>query len=170
MALQLAKLAGLRVICVVDAIKHGFQLVEAGADVLVHRNNTEEAMSIVQSVTRGHLRFGLDTIGKDTATMLQNCMKTRGDGNQGRSHLVGLTGLPGEKLEWIKQHKVPIKLFHTFPEIGEAITTWLEQLLLSHKLYLPEIRVMEGGLDGINDALSTLRKGAFNSQRIVVPI
>ena len=154
----------------VDAIKHGSQLVEAGADVLVHRNNTEEAISIVQSVTRGHLRFGLDTVGKDTATMLQNSMKAGEDGNQRWSHLVGLTGLSGEKLKGIKQHKVPIKLFHTFPEIGEAITTWLEQLLLSHKLCLPEITVMEGGLDGINDALGTLREGAFDSQRIVVPI
>ena len=149
----------------VDAIKHGARLVEAGADVLVHRSNTEEAMSIVRSITRGELRFGLDTVGKDTATMLQSTMKAGT-----RSHLVGLTGLPKENPRGIIYHKVPIKMFHEFSEIGKAITTWLEQLLLSHKLSLPEKTVLEGGLGGINNELSTLREGRFNGQRIAVPI
>ena len=153
-----------------DAIKHGSRLVEAGADVLVHRSNTEEAMAIVRSVTHGQLRFGLDTVGKDTATMLQSTMKAKENSSQRRAHLVGLTGLPKENPGKIIYHKVPIKLFHTFPEVGRAITTWLEHLLLSDKLSLPEKTVLEGGLGGVNEALSTLRKGAFNGQRIVVPI
>lgn len=166
LSLQLAKLLGFRVICVADAIKHGSLLVEAGADVLVHRHNTADAISIIRGVTNNRLRFGLDAIGKETAGFLQNAMN--GDGR--RAHLVGLTGVPKDKVPGVAHHKVPVKMFHSNRIIGDSLMAWLEELLVRGKLKLPKTEIASGGLRGVNDALQTLRDARTPAQRIVVPI
>ncbi|PGG95648.1 hypothetical protein AJ79_09939 [Helicocarpus griseus UAMH5409] len=73
-ALQLAKLCGLRVICVVDVARHGSKLLQAGADLLVDRFDTDRAIQIIRGVTKGNLRFGIDTVGRETATLLQEAL------------------------------------------------------------------------------------------------
>ena len=169
-ALQLAKTAGLRVICIADAIKYGSQLVDTGADVLVHRKDTDEAIAVVRAVTKNELYYGLDAVGKDTAAILQKALRTLDDTGCRRAHLAGLTGVPKERLPGIVHHKVPIKMFHESPEVGKAVVNWLESLLLSGSLRAPSTAEAKGGLEGINDALSTLRDGTAAAQRIVVPI
>ncbi|KAI9802752.1 MAG: hypothetical protein M1825_002774 [Sarcosagium campestre] len=170
LALQLAKAAGLRVVCIVDVAKHGALLLETGADLLVDRLDTDRAVSIVRSVTKGKLRFALDTIGKSTASLLQSTLGTSTILGDSRAHLTGLTGLPAEKLETVRPHTVPIKLFHTAPSVGEQIMLWLEQLLKSKSIVLPEVIIQEGGLDGVNNALDILRKGEASNRRIVMPL
>lgn len=161
--MQLAKLAGLRVVCVADVAKHGAKLVQSGADLLVDRHDTDRAIEIIRGVTGGKLRFAVDIVGKDTATLLQKALDA-----SGHSHLLGLTGLPKEQVPGIQYHTVPIKLFHTAPAVGEAMVTWLEDLLSSNNLTLPEIVQAEGGLEGINAALEVLRSGSVSGKRIVV--
>ncbi|KAI9758989.1 MAG: hypothetical protein M4579_002652 [Chaenotheca gracillima] len=169
-ALQLAKFAGLKVVCIVDAEKHGARLVNAGADLLVDRINIDRAISIVRAVTGGRLRFGLDTVGKETATSLQSVFGNNSPEPTAQAHIVGLTGLPKERLPGIAYHNVPIKLFHTIPEIGEAVVTWMEELLNSRDFVLQETVTADGGLGGVNDALEVLRSGARSGTRIVVPL
>jgi NADPH:quinone reductase-like Zn-dependent oxidoreductase len=164
--LQLAKLAGVRVIAVADAVKRGGLLVDAGVDILVHREHTDEAKAIIQSVTRRQLRFGIDTVGKESAEILQ---ETLNPGLQQRAHLIGLTGLPRETPQRIVQHKVPIKLFHEKPAIGEKIMICMEKLLRDGKLILPEVETYSHtGLEAINDALGKLSSGKMKGQRMVV--
>jgi NADPH:quinone reductase-like Zn-dependent oxidoreductase len=161
--LQLAKLAGLRVICVADAARHGAKLLESGADLLVDRHDTQRAVEIIRGVTGGKLRYAIDIVGKDTAALLEKTLDP-----SGRSHLLGLTGLPKERNPGIRYHTVPIKLFHTAPTVGESMVRWLEDLLESKTLTLPEIVRAEGGLEGINAALDLLRSGSVSGKRIVV--
>ena len=168
MALQLAKLTGLRVICVADAVRHGSRLIDLGADVLVDRQDPSRAVEIIRSVTKGKLRFALDTVGKETATQLQECLQHSVGDNQ--AHLVGLTGLPKVRLPSVKYHSVPIKVFHSVPALGETTMRWLEQLLVAKGLEPPVIALADGGLDGINEALDRLRNGTVSAKRIVVPI
>jgi threonine dehydrogenase-like Zn-dependent dehydrogenase len=168
-ALQIARTAGLRVICVVDAVKHGLRLIDAGADVIVHRKDTQEAISIIRGITKGELRFALDTVGKETALLLQTTMQTSLEESL-RSHLAGLTGVPREKAPGVVHHKVPIKIFHESPEVGRAVMTWMEELLLEGTLILPSIEIADGGLEGVNAALAYLKSGVCSAQRIVVPI
>ena len=169
-ALQLAKAAGLRVVCIADAIKHGSQLVDTGADVLVHRKDTDEATAVVRAVTKNELYYGLDAVGKDTAALLQKTLRSSEGNGCRRAHLAGLTGVPKEKLPGIVHHKVPIKMFHESPEVGNAVVDWLESLLLHGSLKAPKTAEAKGGLEGVNDALSTLRNGTAAAQRIVIPI
>jgi D-arabinose 1-dehydrogenase-like Zn-dependent alcohol dehydrogenase len=164
-ALQLSKLAGLRVICIADAARHGKKLVQSGADLLVDRQDPDRAVEIIRGVTGGTLRYAIDIVGKDTATQLEKTLNP-----DGHAHLLGLTGLPKERNPGIQYHTVPIKLFHTAPAIGEAMVCWLEDLLHSTNLTLPEIVRAEGGLEGINSALETLRSGSVSGKRIVVDL
>lgn len=166
-ATQLAKLAGLRVICILDVAKSGKRMLRHGADLLVDRLDTARAAAIVHAVTDGQLRFGIDAIGKESATLLAGAMQASGPKT---SHLVGLTGLPKPRPDGIICHTVPIKSFHEAQTIGESLMVWLEKLLEERLLATPEIEVAEGGLKGINDALDRLRDGSVNGPRIVVPL
>lgn len=168
MALQIAKRAGLRVICVADAAKHGSRLYDLGADILVDRIDEERAIGVVKSVTGGKLRFALDSAGPASASRLQDALQQSSNGQ--KAHLLALAGLPKQKPEGIVHHNLPIKIFHDAPIIGEAIMTWLEELLLSNTLTLPHIEIAEGGLSGVNDALDRLRRGEISAKRIVVPV
>ena len=167
-ALQLAKLAGIRVIAVADVVRHGARLLDAGADVLVDRHDPSRAIEIIRSITKGKLRFALDTVGKETAAHLQESLQRSKGRDQG--HLVGLTGLPKTRLPGVKYHSVPIKLFHSVPVIGEQAVDWLEQLLVTKTLQPPEVSIADGGLEGINGALDKLRNGSVSGKRLVVPI
>lgn len=168
MTIQLAKLAGLRVIGVADLVRHGARLNRLGADVLVDRQDSSRAVKIIRSVTRGELRFALDAVGKETAGYLQESLQQQPDVIQ--SHLIGLTGLPKVGLPAVKHHNVPIKLFHSTAAIGEPVMAWLEQLLASNVLAPPDVEIAKGGLGGINDALDQLRGGNVSGKRLVVPI
>lgn len=167
MALQLAKLAGLRVIAVADLVRHGARLNQLGADLLVDRLDSARAVEIIRSVTKGQLRFALDAVGKETAGFLQQTLRQQ---DELRSHLVGLTGLPKEGAAGIRHHAVPIKIFHSTPAVGEPIMVWLEQLLGANVLAPPDVEVAGGGLGGVNDALDQLKDGNASGKRIVVPL
>ncbi|GIC87394.1 zinc-binding alcohol dehydrogenase family protein [Aspergillus udagawae] len=166
--LQLAKLAGLRVICVADVARHGARLLDAGADLLVDRHDTARAVEIIRGVTREKLRYAIDIVGRDTATLLQQTLNApmRDDGSH--AHLLGLTGLPKERDSRIIYHTVPIKVFHSSPAVGEAMVTWLEELLQTETIRLPEIILADGGLEGINASLEVLRQGKASGKRIVM--
>jgi NADPH:quinone reductase-like Zn-dependent oxidoreductase len=167
-ALQLAKFAGLKVACVADLARNGHKLSDLGADFMVDRYDADRAIEILKAVTGNKLRFGIDTVGKDTAASLQKALANNSAG--AKSHILGLSGLPKESGAGVVQHSVPIKLFHEDPNFGEQLAQWLEELLVAKSLQLPEVEVADGGLAGVNDALDRLRAGEVGGKRIVVPV
>ncbi|KAF2501885.1 GroES-like protein [Lophium mytilinum] len=165
---QLARLAGLRVALVVDLHKHGARLYSDGADLLVDAHDPGRAVAVIRGVTQGRLRFGVDTVGKETAEHLADAL-ANDEGEEGvERHLVGLTGLPKEKRPGVVHHTVPIKLFHEVLEVGEGLMKWLEVLLAEQLLKPPEIEVVEGGLESVNGALDRMRRGEISGKRMVV--
>lgn len=166
MTLQLAKLFKLRVICVADIERHGASLLDAGADLLVDRKDPERAIQIIKGVTKGKLRFALDFVGKDTATILQEALNQSNEGE--KSHLLGVTGLPKSRSQQISYHAVPIKLFHTTPLVGSRLMLWLETLLLHGALAPPDIVSAKGGLEGVNRALDEMKAGSVSGKRVVI--
>ncbi|KAF2815376.1 GroES-like protein, partial [Mytilinidion resinicola] len=168
---QLAKLAGLRVLLVVDLHKHGARLQSHGADMLVDAHDPGRAVAVMRGVAGGRLRFGVDTVGKETAEYLADALADE-EGKEGKGkeerHLVGLTGLPKERRPGVVHHTVPIKLFHEVPEVGEGLMKWLEVLLAERLLKPPEIEVVEGGLESVNGALDRMRRGEISGKRMVV--
>ncbi|KAF7867290.1 hypothetical protein EAF04_005373 [Stromatinia cepivora] len=169
-AIQLAKLAGLKVIAIIDVARSGERMLKHGADLLVDRFDTDRAVSIVKGITKGKLRFGLDTRGKESTALLARAVRSENGTEGKRAHLVGLTGLPKEPTPGVLYHSVPIKTFHEAPNIGEELMIWLERLFKHNRIATPEIEVAHGGLQGINAALDRLRDGSVNGPRIVVPL
>jgi len=169
-AVQLAKLVGLKVIAIIDVACNGERMLKHGADLLVDRCDPDRAVEIVKGITKGKLRFGLDTRGKDSAKLLASVMQSASESSESRAHLVGLVGIPKEPIDGVVYHSVPIKSFHEAPAVGEGLTIWLEKLLDQNLLHTPDIEVAAGGLEGINAALDRLRDGSVNGPRIVVPI
>ncbi|KAI9650665.1 hypothetical protein NHQ30_000685 [Ciborinia camelliae] len=169
-AVQLAKLAGMKVIAVIDVARSGERMLKHGADLLVDRFDTERAISIVKGITKGKLHFGLDTRGKESTSILAQTMQSENGIEGKRAHLVGLTGLPKEPTPGVLYHSVPIKTFHEAPKIGEELMIWLERLFRHKRIATPEIEVAPGGLQGINAALDRLRDGSVNGPRMVVPL
>ncbi|KFZ13582.1 hypothetical protein V502_06537 [Pseudogymnoascus sp. VKM F-4520 (FW-2644)] len=180
-ALQLAKLAGLRVVCILDVARNGARMLKLGADLLIDRLDTERAVEIVRSVTGGQLTWGIDTRGKESAGLLARAMASseapsdaEAEGDNGKEtalgHLVALTGRPVLPTPGIQYHTLPIKLFHEAAPVGEALMVWLERLFEEGKLHTPPIEVASGGLQGVNGALDRLREGAAGGERIVVPL
>jgi len=68
----------------------------------------------------------------------------------------------------VKCHKVPMKLLHENPALGQATMEWLYDLLQSGALRPPEVETVEGGLRVVNENLDRLRKGEAGGKRIVV--
>ncbi|KAK0672142.1 chaperonin 10-like protein [Cercophora samala] len=197
LTIQLAKLAGLKTVAVVDKAKHGLRLANHKAirtDLLVDSHDPERAVAIIKGNLKGKLRFGIDTRGRESATSLLQALSpdNLGGGEQPvlkegeappsppstphdstllSAHLIGLTGLPKQTApEGTLFHTVPIKLFHEVPAVGEALVSWLERLLKEGLVQPPEIIDVESGLGSINKALDRMRKGEISGGKLVVRV
>lgn len=172
-ALQLARLAGLRVVAVGDAAKHGAKLgVRSDVDLWVDSHDPERAAEVVRGVTSGGggggCRFGVDFVGRETAGRLAGVLG--GGGGDSEAHLVGLASNPKGVKDGVRVHSVPIKLFHEVPEVGRATMEWLERLLEEGLLTPPEVVVEKGGLAGVNAALDRMRRGEISGRRLAVEL
>jgi threonine dehydrogenase-like Zn-dependent dehydrogenase len=190
---QLARFVGLRLITVVDKAKHGLRLSDHSVlrpDLLVDSHDPDRAVDIIRANTKGQLRFGIDTRGRESASSLLRALapskplngslaQTNGtystppespkDSAVLSSHLVGLTGLPKQMPPpGTVFHTVPIKLFHEIPTIGETLVTWLERLLHNGLISPPEVIDIEHGFDGVNNGLDRMRRGEISGGKLVV--
>ena len=166
---EIARLAGLKVILLADSAKHGERLGEREGSILVDSHDPIRAINVVRAITKGKLRFAVDTVGKETAGHLVQMLQADAQ-EERRAHLVGLTGVPKEKVDGIVFHSVPIKLFHEVPSIGLTLMTWLEKALETQAIALPEVEHGEGGLEGINAALDRMRNGEVSGRRLVISV
>ena len=189
-AVQLARLVGLRVALVVDKAKHGLRISDDPVlrpDLLVDSHDPERAIAIIRANTKGKLRFGIDTRGRDTAEILLRALgpeelhkkSSRVDSPPGTppseptvpAHLVGLSGLPkGQQPTGVIFHTIPVKLYHEVPEVGEALSRWLERLLSSRALTPPRIIGVEDGLHNVNKGLDRMRRGEISGGKLLVDI
>ncbi|KAK3312890.1 chaperonin 10-like protein [Apodospora peruviana] len=199
LTIQLAKLAGLKTIAVVDKAKHGIRLANhtvIRTDLLVDSHDPQRAVDIIRGNLNGKLRFGIDTRGRDSATSLLQALSpsnlaarsssaaavldgspppsppaTPHDSTLLSAHLIGLTGLPKQTPpDGAQFHTVPIKLFHEVPAIGDALVRWLERLLEKGLVSPPEIIDVEHGLESINGGLDRMRKGEISGGKLVVRV
>ncbi|TGJ82748.1 hypothetical protein E0Z10_g6011 [Xylaria hypoxylon] len=182
-ASQLARLAGLHVLLIANQAKHGMRLAKDSAlrpDLLVDSHDQARAVDIIQGSLGGKLRFGLDTQGRDSAEALGRSMKAREavigsiptpPRTPTTTHLVGLAALPNiPAAGGLIYHRVPMKLFHEVPQVGSAITLWLETLLEKGFIALPDVLAVEEGFSGVNRGLDKMRRGEISGGRAVVDV
>jgi threonine dehydrogenase-like Zn-dependent dehydrogenase len=183
---QIARLAGIKIISVADAAKHGSRLSSTKAivpDLVVDSHDPQRAIQVIKANTgsRG-ARFGFDTMGKDTAGYLLNSLAIptpsslpsppstplEASSAGQKSHLVGLTGLPKSDIpKGVEMHSVPIKLYHEVPQVGEALSAWCERLLAKGLLVPPDVVGTVDGLGGVNAGLDRMRRREVSGGRLV---
>lgn len=180
-------MAGLKVAVVVDQARHGFWLAtdsHARPDLLVDNSDPNRAIQILSETIGDRLYFGIDTSGKESASFLLRALRrtchshhslspppTPPTRTERRAHLIGLAGLP--KVEYSKDlqlHSVPLKLFHEVPEVGEALSEWMERLLHSGQLRAPRILGNHFGLADVNNALDRMRNGEIRGGKLVLTV
>lgn len=187
-AAQLARLAGLRVALVVDNAKHGLRISEDPVlrpDLLIDSHDPERAIAIIRANTKGRLRFGIDTRGRDTAELLLRALGPEELHNKKvpvdsppstppseavvPAHLVGLSGVPKTQSPGgVIYHAIPVKLYHEVPSIGEALSRWLENLLATRAITPPRIIGIEQGLESVNSGLDRMRRGEISGGKLLV--
>lgn len=183
MASQLARLAGLHVLLIVNQAKHGIRLARDPAlrpDLLVDSHDQDRAIAVIQGSLSGKLKFALDTQSKDSAAALAHSLRPSESRTSSiptpprtptTTHLVGLAGLPKDQsLGGVSYHSVPIKLFHEVPQVGNALALWLERLLESRLITPPDVLAVEEGFDGVNKGLDKMRRGEISGGRAVVDL
>ncbi|KAG7101449.1 Trans-enoyl reductase lepG like protein [Verticillium longisporum] len=77
LAVQLARLAGLRVVTIVDKAKHGLRLADHEVlrpDLLIDSHSPARAVEIIRANVGKKLRFALDTTGRDSAKSLLDAL------------------------------------------------------------------------------------------------
>lgn len=179
---QMARLAGLKVVLVLDVAKHGARMLAWGLPhvLFVDSHCPERARDVIRGLTAAEgVWYGLDTVGKQSTELLASCMHAGSgsgpdtndaDGEGRRAHVVGLAAVPNEPREGVVYHTVPLKLFHELPEVGTSLMTWLEVTLDVQLFHLPHIELAPGSLEGINAALDQMRQGHISGRRLVVPV
>jgi threonine dehydrogenase-like Zn-dependent dehydrogenase len=179
---QIARLFGLRTISVVDSRKHALKLsssLAARPDIVVDNYDHARAIEIVRAATGKKLRFAVDTVGRETAGHLLDCLEQHTVLESGPdpsihsqpAHLIGLSGMPKSSPPAnITFHNVPIKVFHEIPELGEALMLWLERLLQQELLVPPTVLGVEEGFGSVNLALDSMRRGEISGGRLVVRV
>jgi hypothetical protein len=76
--------------------------------------------------------------------------------------------VPKSKHSNVRLHEVPIKLFHENKAIGKQVSGWLQRLLDTNSLQLPETVFENGGLEVVEKNLNRLRSGELSGRRLVV--
>lgn len=183
MASQLARLAGLHVLLIVNQEKHGIRLARDPAlrpDLLVDSHDQERAIAVIQGSLSGKLKFALDTQSKESAAALAHSLRPSQKHTSSiptpprtptTTHLVGLAGLPKDQsVGGVTYHTVPIKLFHEVPQVGNALALWLERLLESRLITPPDVLAIEEGFEGVNKGLDRMRRGEISGGRAVVDL
>lgn len=162
-AAQFARLAGMRVIAVADVSRHGERLRAIGVEHVVDRRDPVAAVAEIRKLTDGRLKYALDCISRDTATLAEQALDESQD-----TWLVGLSGLPKVARGKTQLREVPVKTFHSNAAVGRSLMRLLEDLIASDELVLPEVEVVSGGLGAINGALDRLRAGDVAFGRLVI--
>lgn len=163
-----------------------FLPIDAILEKLFDRDDLEKVRDGIRTEIKAPIRFALDAVGSETALWCQDLLasctgvrcssSTSPDGfrneveavSSSLSHLLCLTGVPKRKHPSVRLHEVPIKLFHENRAIGKQVSGWLERLLETNGLQLPETVFEHGGLDVVDKSLNRLRSGELSGKRLVV--
>ncbi|WVQ69670.1 uncharacterized protein L199_007890 [Kwoniella botswanensis] len=173
--IELARLLGYRIICSASPVNHDY-IKSLGADVVLDRwSDPNDLVERIREATEDNVRIAIDNVGSATATLCYQVLQgsstwrkihdvsVTGEG-QYSSKLVPLAGSPKEpknKSDGIREvESLRISFSTTFyghPEFSEALLDRFDKLLQNKLLTPARIRLVEGGLHGIEKGLDDLR-------------
>ncbi|WWC69068.1 uncharacterized protein I206_103004 [Kwoniella pini CBS 10737] len=176
--IEIARLLGYRIICSASAVNHEY-IKSLGADVVLDRwSEAEGLVEQIRKETNDDVRIAIDNVGSTTASLCQQVLRgsaswrkaagieADSDDQEESAKLVPLAGSPKLSIdtEDMIRKVEPLRIsfsttFYGHPEFSRALLDRFDELL-SNKLLSPaRIRLVEGGLHGIEKGLEDLRHG-----------
>ncbi|KAH6678668.1 chaperonin 10-like protein [Halenospora varia] len=163
-AIQLARLSGLKVVAVTSGKTAGM-VRSLGAEVVVRDGKSnEEVLADILSLTGDRITRAIDLVGTKTAPFcLQAFSKSRGGVFAPLAMMGSKEVIPAN----VKVETVEMKQFVN-DKGCRKYGLELNKLVEDGKIRLPELHVIEGGLDVVVDGLEKLKGGDLGGRKMVV--
>ncbi|KAG8995404.1 hypothetical protein FRB93_001132 [Tulasnella sp. JGI-2019a] len=165
-AIKLAKLSGLSVLTTASPKNHDF-LKELGADVVFDYKDPD-APRLIREWSHGGISAALDTVSdQDSVPLVAQALGDKGGkiitvlppGPTGRSNVE-------TSLTWVSTGIDP-----SHPESFSKMSDWYRRVPgYVSELNIMPIKIWEGGLDAIPEALEYMKAGKVSAQKIVVNV
>lgn len=177
-AIQLAKLAGLKVVTTASPRSHDLVKEYGADDVFDYRSPTA-----IEDITRSYPNIdrAMDCFSEDGSTDF--CANVVRNGNKNKGRVVtlldsGKTNIDGVEVEFMLAYSVFNKEFQWLPPFGpkfgripsdnEALRRFYSSLPdLSKQLKPPPLKKMDGGLEHLAIGLDLLRQGKVSGTKLV---
>ncbi|CAJ2503003.1 Uu.00g103970.m01.CDS01 [Anthostomella pinea] len=164
-ATQIASLSGIKVITVNSAETKALSEKLGASHVVVRDEKTdEELVDEIRQVTGGRITRAIDLVGTKTASLALDAVSKDAPvafaplAMMSSSHVIP---------ENVIVHTVEMKQF-VLDKGNVCYTEELGKLLEAGKLILPELHLVEGGLDVVQEGLEMLKKGNMKGKKLVV--
>lgn len=164
-ATQLAALSRINVITVNSAETKALSERLGASQVVVRDGKSdEELVEEIRTLTRGNITYAIDLVGTGTAALVLESV-SRGE----PVAFAPLAMMASSQVvpENVTTHTVEMKQF-VLDKTNVIYTKELGRLLEEHKLVLPELHLIEGGLDVVQEGLEILKKGNMKGKKLVV--
>jgi NADPH:quinone reductase-like Zn-dependent oxidoreductase len=164
-ATQFAVSSGLKVVTVNSAVTSALSS-RLGANYVVSRDgkSPEELVDEIQRVTGGKITRAIDLVGPKTAAIaLEAVSKDEPVSFAPLAMMSSTQSVP----ENVTVHTVEMKQF-VLDKTNACYTEELGALLKSGNVVLPELHILEGGLEVVQEGLEILKKGDMKGRKLVV--
>ncbi|KAH8646781.1 chaperonin 10-like protein [Xylariales sp. PMI_506] len=164
-ATQFAVQSGIKVITVNSAETKALS-ERLGASYVVVRDgkSNEEIVEEIRTATDGKITRAIDLVGNKTAAL---CLEAVSHEQPVAFAPLAMMSSSQVVPENVTVHTVEMKQF-VLDKTNVCYTEELGQLLESGKIELPELHVIEGGIDMIEEGLEMLKKGNMKGKKLVV--
>ncbi|KAF3025860.1 hypothetical protein E8E14_014791 [Neopestalotiopsis sp. 37M] len=162
--IQLARRASLRVVCVSSA-KTAPTLLDLGAAHVVARDGRteDEIVDAVRGYCANDVTMGVDLVGAKTALATLRCLSATRP-----ARFAPLAWAPKvEVADNVEVLNVEMKQFVLNPA-SAVYSDQLTRLVEAGEIRLPEIEVLSGGLDVVEEGLERLKRGDMAGKKLIV--
>lgn len=166
-ATQLAAMSDLKVITVNSAETKALSETLGASHVVVRDGKSnEELVEEIRTVTGGRVTRAIDLVGTKTAALaLAAVSKDQPVAFAPLAMMSSSQAVP----ENVTAHTVEMKQF-VLDKTNVVYTEELGKLLESGKVVLPQLHLIEGGLEVVQESLDMLKKGNMKGKKLVVRI
>ncbi|KAI1442584.1 GroES-like protein [Annulohypoxylon stygium] len=164
-ATQIASLNGIQVITVNSAETKSLSERLGASHVVVRDGKTDEqVVDEIRTITGGGITRAIDLVGPKTAALVLDAVST-----DMPVHFAPLAMMSSSQSvpENVLVHTVEMKQF-VLDKSNVRYTEELGRLLEDGKIVLPELHLIEGGLDSVQGGLEMLKKGNLKGKKLVV--
>ena len=164
-AIQLAVIAGLKVVAVTSSKTMPLAKSLGAAHVVTRDGKSgDEIVAEIRSICGDTITRGIDLVGTETAN---HCLRALSQSQLALFAPLAMLSSKAVVPENISVETVEMKQFVLDPS-SQVYSSRLNKLIEEKRIMLPQIEVLEGGLDNIQNGLERLKKGDMAGKKVIV--